>query len=180
MQLYAIVPVNSPDPGRPDNSLPRPGRPVDPGYGMPEGGRPDQGLPPSAGRPDNSLPGYGRPVDPGYGRPDIGWGHPDNSLPGGRPGNHPSNPIYRPDISIENPIVIPPSGEIDNSLPGGAGTPDNSLPPSAGNKPVEPAVPPQVTQPIQITGFIIAYVPQLGGWVMISAGGINKPATPKK
>src|ERR1700722_14951189 len=43
-------------------------RPVDPGYGRPEGGRPDQGLP---GRPDR--PDWERPP------------HVDQGLPGGRP-----------------------------------------------------------------------------------------------
>jgi hypothetical protein len=91
-------------PGRPGQGLPWPGRPVDPGWGVDEGGRPDQGLPGYPGRPGHGLPrpphvwprppGGGLPVDPGWGvgawpgRPDHGlpiWpsipGKPDNSLP---------------------------------------------------------------------------------------------------
>lgn len=68
------------------------GKLVDPGYGVPEGGRPDQGLPPSGGRPDNTLPG--------------GGGTPDNTLPGG--GGRPTHPI------------APGGGGMhpDNELPG--------------------------------------------------------------
>jgi hypothetical protein len=91
------------------------GRPVDPDYGVPEGGRPDQGLPGFPGAPDQGLPGWGgerpgnrppgsfpgypstgpvrpgRPVDPGYGIEEGGTGQlpvwpvdpesPDQGLP---------------------------------------------------------------------------------------------------
>lgn len=72
---------------RPAHPIAPGGRPVDPGYGKPEGGagRPDQGLPPSPGRPDNTLPGEG-------GKPPAGGGgRPDQGLPPG--GLHPSHPI---------------------------------------------------------------------------------------
>lgn len=65
--------------GRPDQGLPGRERPVDPGYGQPEGGHPDQGLP-GYGHPDQGLPQP--PVDPGFGQgrpptdPGYGQGHP--------------------------------------------------------------------------------------------------------
>lgn len=55
----------------------RPGRPVDPGYGHPEGGRPDNSLPGGGEHPDNTLPppqGGTKPVEPDEGKP-------DNTLP---------------------------------------------------------------------------------------------------
>jgi hypothetical protein len=95
----------------------RPTRPTDPGYGVDEGGNPDQGFDPNY--PDQGLPGGGRPghlpsrpgrpVDPGWGISDGRPGH----LPGrpggpgrpvdpgwgveeGRPGHLPSRPGPRP------------------------------------------------------------------------------------
>ena len=70
---------------------------VDPGYGVPGGPRPDQGLPPSGGRPDNTLPGQppkpdqglppsgGAPPKPDQGLPGSG-AKPDQGLPGSQPG----------------------------------------------------------------------------------------------
>lgn len=67
--------------------------PTDPGYGKPEGGRPDQELPGTGGRPSNELPdspGHPsfQPIRPGA-RFMIKWVAciglalvPDNSLPG--------------------------------------------------------------------------------------------------
>jgi hypothetical protein len=85
--------------------------PVDPGYGVDEGSKPDNSLPGSGGRPDNSLPG--------------GGGRPDNSLPGG--GEAPDN-------------SLPGSGgRPDNSLPNrGGARPDNSLPDAPSTKPTPP------------------------------------------
>ena len=66
---------------------------IDADYGKPEGGhpdqglppgqgRPDQGLPPAAGRPDQGLPEGGtKPTPPGQG----GVGRPDQGLPGDQP-----------------------------------------------------------------------------------------------
>jgi hypothetical protein len=77
---------------------------TDPGYGKPEGGRPDQGLPGSPGHPGNRPPGTEHPGNrpPGSERPDQGLppegsggggggsggsgGRPDNTLPGQQPG----------------------------------------------------------------------------------------------
>lgn len=56
-------------PGRPGQGLPRPPRPVDPDWGIPEGGYPDQGLPPGEPRPP-------RPVYPIIEDHELG-GHPD-------------------------------------------------------------------------------------------------------
>jgi hypothetical protein len=129
------------------------GRPVDPGYGLPEGGGPDQGFNPDSpdqgfnpGSPGQGLPGNpghpghlpswagGRPVDPGYG---VGVEHPDNGLPplppgiwgGGMPGQLPILPLG-PDNSLPPmwghplPPVDPEPGEIYPPL-----TPGNELPP---------------------------------------------------
>jgi len=71
---------------------------TDPGYGRPEGGRPDQSLPGSGARPDQSLPGSGA-----------------------RPGQLPANsrrrcPVF--DASVDNELPsgeVPP--EVDNELP---------------------------------------------------------------
>ena len=56
-------------PPRPGHPLPRPPRPVDPGWGVDEGGYPDQGLPELPGRPP-------RPVYPIVEEHELG-GHPD-------------------------------------------------------------------------------------------------------
>lgn len=75
------------------------GRPVDPGYGVDEGGGPGQGLPgdewdgdPGYGHEEGGSPDHGFNPDypshgfpPGWGRPG-GGGHPSQGLPGGRPG----------------------------------------------------------------------------------------------
>lgn len=83
-----------------DNSLPRPERPVDPGFGIP--------LPPVI---DNSLPKPPHrptyPVDPDYGiptRPSVWPGPPIHGKP--------PLPPLRPDL----PIYLPPPN-VDNSLP---------------------------------------------------------------
>jgi len=66
------------DAGRPDQSLPGREGNVDPGYGKPAGGRPDQGTP---GNP-NLNPNPDVDADPDLSRPDK----PDQSLPeGGTP-----------------------------------------------------------------------------------------------
>jgi hypothetical protein len=89
-QLVWITPVHF------DHS----GRPIDPDYGVPEGGHPDQGLPGFPGFPDRpghlpSRPGWGgehpgnrppgswpgRPVDPGWGVEEGGGGGESGQLP---------------------------------------------------------------------------------------------------
>lgn len=90
------------------------GDPVDPGYGIPSGGRPDNSLP-SYGRPDNSLPSGGHiitlpvfPFDPTVG--------PDNTLPDAPT---PDNDVPRPGrkyvvkwLACYGLILVP-----DNTLP---------------------------------------------------------------
>jgi hypothetical protein len=109
--------------------------PIDPGFGRPGGGHPDQGLP-GYGHPDQGLPGYGHPDHDLPGRPPRpdqglpGYGHPDHDLPGRRP---------RPDQGL------PGYGHPDQGLPG-YGHPDQGLPglpvyPSQG--PILPAAPGQ-------------------------------------
>lgn len=76
-------------PGRPDF----PEGPVDPGWGVDEGGYPDQGLPGGGGRPERpgqGLPRPPRPVDPGWGvdeGAEVGW-----PLPPLEP--RPPRPVY--------------------------------------------------------------------------------------
>ena len=138
--FYAvIIPLG----GAPDH---RPGRPVDPGYGVDEGGGhyPDQGLPgggegegggeyPDQGLPgrppyvSNRPPGSGRPPYPSQGPvrpgrpvdPGFGWGG----------GEHPGNRPPRPERPVD------PSWGIEES---GPNRPDQGLPPG----PAQPWVPP--------------------------------------
>ena len=91
-------------PGTPPGVIwPTPGRPVDPGYGRPEGGHPGGGpMPGNPPRPDNTLPtGPARPEHPIASQtywmlvytPQYGWKYvtvdpslrPDNALPGQQP-----------------------------------------------------------------------------------------------
>jgi hypothetical protein len=115
--------VEAVNPGRPDQGLP-PGvdGPVDPGYGIDAGLRPDHGFNPDY--PSNALPGA--PPYPSQGLPPyvdhtlpLPPDYPDNSLPpiAGHPlppePVYPSNglPIYPPPTeggTPEHPIVIPP------------------------------------------------------------------------
>ena len=67
-----------------------PGGPVDPDWGVDEGGYPDQGLPGYPGRPGQGLPRPPRPVDPGWGVDEGGY--PDQGLPE-LPGR-PPRPVY--------------------------------------------------------------------------------------
>jgi hypothetical protein len=60
---------------------------VDPGYGRPEGGSPDQSLPGGGGSPDNTLPGGGESPDQGLPpsgstKPGSDAPRPDQGLPG--------------------------------------------------------------------------------------------------
>ena len=125
------------DEGRPDNSLPGGGGPVDPGYGRPDigWGRPDQGLPGFPGRPDNSLPGMGgRPSVPIYNPPGF-WGpndpRPGQGLPGAPPTagqgpGFPTNPIELPEGTKVIVVWIPGLGYV--YVPVGGGQPDQGLP----------------------------------------------------
>jgi hypothetical protein len=105
------------DAPHPGNELPEgSGGPVDPGYGKPEGGRPDNTLPGGGARPDQGLPG-------GQG------GRPDNTLPGGQPRpdqdlpQQGANPNLNPDLDPD----LKAGGRPDQSLPG-SGKPDQELP----------------------------------------------------
>ena len=133
------------------------GRPVDPGYGVDEGGYPDQGLPggrpPHVGNrppgswepplhPGQGLPHPGRPVDPGWGvedgegpvDPGYGWGG------GERPGNRPpgSRPP-RPGHGLPTPPSVwpkPPGGGLPVDPDWGVGSGDE-----AGQLPIYPMDP---------------------------------------
>jgi hypothetical protein len=104
------------------------GRPIDPGYGVGEGGRPDQGLPGYPGRPSQGLP---RPPwegggDPGYG---VGEGRPGH-LPA-RPGR-PVDPGYGVGEDGAGQLPIFPL-EPGQGLPGGGGEhPGQGLPAEPG------------------------------------------------
>ena len=64
---WPIIPAHPwipPRPTRPSHPIARPGFPVDPGWGVGEGGTPDQGLPENPYIPDNSLPTTPPPTVP--------------------------------------------------------------------------------------------------------------------
>lgn len=146
-------------PGRPGHLPARPGRPVDPSYGVGEG-HPDQGLP--AG-PDQGLPPLppGAPVAPGH----LPWhpgGAPDQGLPGGSPGD-PQHPIWIPDEDLK---------------------PGQGLPVEPGE-----IWPPMVGLPEPKGGFILAYIPGMGYRYIkvelkpdhgLPGGGAPPTAQPKK
>jgi len=102
-------------PGRPDQGLPHPGRPVDPGWGWGGSEHPGHGLPRPPMPPHlwPRPPGGGLPVDPDWGvgseRPDqlpiypMDPAHPDNTLP--------------PVDGEEPPPVDPPPGTVWPPLP---------------------------------------------------------------
>jgi len=109
--LPAPQPPKPPSPGAPDQTLPGdlprpehpiyfplpPDVPVDPGYGVPEGAYPDQGLPGEQPRPDQGLPGE----QPKPEHPIV--------LPPGSGGWVPPIYIWGPnDPRPTHPIVIPP------------------------------------------------------------------------
>lgn len=148
-------------PGRPDQGLPggsRPpgggNRPVDPDWGIDEGGHPDQELPGSGGRPDNSLPEPPPGIWPGPtpshpivpvppdapDEPGTIWPPaPPNSsgkfwVVAGIPG-HGWRYICI-DISLRPDQGLPPGqGHPDQGLPIQPGHPDQGLPPTAQPKP---------------------------------------------
>ena len=108
-------------PGRPD----RPGRPVDPDYGVDEGVDPGWGVP-EGGRPDQGLPGWAWPERPGQGLPWPGYpGRPGQGLP--RP-PRPTDPDWGIDegAGIGGGPVIP--GYPGQGLPGYPGRPGQGLP----------------------------------------------------
>src|SRR6185437_14817010 len=103
------------EPGSPDNSLPGVGGPVDPGYGIGQGGSIDNSLPmPPPGTWPPPSPAHPIvPAPPGT-PPGAIWpspGRPSQGLPV-QPG-HPAHPL-------------PPGGSVDNELP--------QPPPQAGNE----------------------------------------------
>lgn len=92
-------------PGSPDNTLPgQPpsgaDRPIDPDYGVDEGGRPDNSLPGSPNRPDNTLPG--QPNRPDNTLPPGSPGSPDNTLPGDLPNVDNELPPVDPDEIMDD------------------------------------------------------------------------------
>jgi len=165
--LAYIMPLDG-SPGRPDNTLPGIGGPVDPGYGV------------GIERPSHPIalpPGSvsGTPEHPIY-TPPSAPGHPSNPivLPPNSVGGTPEHPIYYP------PTVWPPGGHPahpiapggrppgiwggapsypDNTLPGqppgiwpSPGRPDNSLPVPPDVWPPEPIppLPPELSSQVVV------------------------------
>ena len=167
------------------NFIDRHGRPVDPGYGVPGGEHPDQGLPGGGEYPDQGLPGGEGPVDPGYGvglPPVI-----DNGLPGRPPrpdqGLPPTYPV-KPDQGLPNPPQVwpkPPLGIWPPLAPVYPTHPIYPVPePGAPSHPI--ALPPgSVWPPLppEVSGKILAFCWLVGigyRWVVIDPS--QKPGFP--
>jgi hypothetical protein len=150
------------------------GRPVDPGYGVGEGGEIDQGLPDDTAAIDpgygveggapGHLPSWGRPGRPGHGLPRPPWERP--SWPPG-----PVDPDWGIDAEQpEGPIYIP--GTPDNSLPlppidGAPEIPTTKPPPGTVWPPLPPSAPPgRAALLVWISGvgfrYVVIEVPQRG------------------
>jgi hypothetical protein len=146
-------------PGRPVDpgyGVPHPGFPVDPGYGVPAPpARPDQGLPPGIWpiphppRPDQGLPG-------------AGGERPDHGLPPGvqlpiyiPPDGRPAHPIFPVLPSLPNRPTKPvPPDAPDQGLPGSGEHPDQGLPEPAGVHPDQ--------LPTRSGGFVLIWIPGMG------------------
>jgi hypothetical protein len=124
-----VVIVSAGDPNRPDQGLPKPEAPVDPGYGVDlglgwlhpahpiaPGGQPPRPTHPivKPGEPTHPivLPPEG-PVDPGWGiDEDAGYNRPDNTLP------QPMPPEYVPNWEVKT-AWTPATGWIVVAVPTG-------------------------------------------------------------
>jgi hypothetical protein len=170
--LARIIPIHH-QPGHPDQGLPDPENPVDPGYGV-DDTHPDQGLPPPVGV-----------WPPVAGRPDLPIVLPP--------------PVVKPPIA-KPPVVWPPV--IDNSLPSPPpglwpppGAPDNSLPPTPGQLPVFPGTPAEpgtVWPPLPVAPdnslpgggernyLVICWIPGVGyRWVVVDLSlTVEQPIAP--
>jgi len=176
------------------NFIDKHGRPVDPGFGVDEGGSIDNSLPGEGGNVDNSLPSRPGPVDPGFG---VGFPLPpviDNGFPvsPGHPSTGPVFPTYpvdpgyglpsrptvwpKPPVGIWPPphpvypsLPIYPTDGIDNSPPGQPEKPGGT-PGTPGHLPALP--PGSVWPPLPpiIQGKILAFAWLVGigyRWVVI-------------
>jgi hypothetical protein len=140
------------------------GRPVDPGYGRPEGGAPDQGLPGGGGEIDNALP--------------------IPNPPPGQPGHLPSVPVGKPIIPSHPIVRWPPHGETDpdwgvtptpNPPPGQPGHLP-TVPPGWPTIPSHPWVPPRPvypSHPIHRPGGGWDGRPVDPGWGVGEGGGVD-------
>jgi len=109
---------------------------VDPGYGHPIFGRPDQGLPGGRpDRPDQGLPGSGN--YPSNGLPGAP-GHPDNRPPATRPptaGPGETLVLVRDAAGVWHYATLPSGSPPPKPVPVPPPTqPDNTLPPTAAPK----------------------------------------------
>jgi hypothetical protein len=158
---------------RPGHQPARPGggRPVDPGYGVEEGGAGQ--LPIFPLEPGQGLPGG---EHPGQGLPGAGGEHPGQGLPSepgtiwpplpGGPGfhgkavlgcyayyngkmNHHFVVVTIPEVSPERPSrPTDPGYGVDEGAHPGQGLPGQGRPPQAGQLPGRPGAPPQPGQPL--------------------------------
>lgn len=146
------------------------GGPVDPGWGVEEGGAGiDNTLPGEPPMVDNTLPGHpgvGGPVDPGFG---VGLppviSHP--IAPGGeRPGHLPSRPTYPVDPGYGlpkpphmwprppyPPTVWPPPYPVDPDVPMYPERPDNALPLPPGA--VWPPLSPEISGKVMVICWVV-------------------------
>jgi hypothetical protein len=109
--------------GHPDQGLPGVEEPADPGYGIEEGGMPDQGLPtPPPGVWPPLTPSHPiQPAPPGT-PPGSIWppvGHPGHPIAPVRPGRPPRPDQGLPPTSPGHPEGLPPTapGHPDQGLP---------------------------------------------------------------
>jgi hypothetical protein len=176
-QLAWITPFH---PGHsPDQGLPSPEHPVDPGYGvggdavwppvslppLPPGVWPSPPVgvwPPSRpGVPTHPIVIY--PPHPGHGLPPG----PDNTLPGAPPKPDQGLPGGRPPKPDQG---LPPG--VDNTLPGGGGSVDNSLPMPPAT--IWPPLPPGVG--IAGKALILVWVVGVGyRWIVVGAVDVWPP-----
>jgi hypothetical protein len=151
------------------------GGPVDPDWGIDEGGHPDQGLPGGGweGRPPhvgNRPPGSGRPPHVGGGpawggrpgRPDQGLPQPPHTWPRPPGGGLPVDPGWgveegHPD---QGPVYPMDPAHPDNTLPEipGEGPPPVDPPPGT----VWPPIPPEVSPPAGTKAIVLAAIEGVG------------------
>jgi hypothetical protein len=119
-----------------------PSAPVDPGWGIPEGARPDNGLPaPPEVTPSPPHGEHGNKIIVAVYRPSQGWNcrmyepgvHPDHGLP--------SQPVY-PGQGLPQPPNYPSGQPVPPGYVSGQPVPPGSAPPTAG-QPLPPTAQPR-------------------------------------
>jgi hypothetical protein len=132
--------------GHPGGGPVYPSAPVDPGWGIPEGARPDNGLPaPPEVTPSPPHGEHGNKIIVAVYRPNQGWTcrmydpgvHPDHGLPGG--GNYPSqglpgqpgHPSTGQPPNYPSGQPVPPGYPTTGPVPGQPPMAGQPLPPTA-------------------------------------------------